>query len=208
MIGGKQLTVYWHVDDLKISCVDANKVTKMILWLESEYGEMNGSRGERHYYLVMWLDYSIPGEFHISMEEYLRGVLDDFPEEITVTPETPATSNLFNVREDSEQEILDETWSKAFHHAVAQLLFTRIQCRKDTQTAIAFRTTRVRKPDKYDWKKLRRFLGYLKITNKLSLILRYYGVNVLKWWVDASYAAHDNMRGHTRGNISMGKDGL
>ena len=34
MIGGKQLTVCWHVDDLKISCVDANEVTKMIQWLE------------------------------------------------------------------------------------------------------------------------------------------------------------------------------
>ena len=35
IIVGKQLTVCWHVDDLKISCVDANEVTKMIQWLES-----------------------------------------------------------------------------------------------------------------------------------------------------------------------------
>ena len=42
MIGGKQLTVCWHVDNLKISCVDANEVTKVIQWLESEYGEMYG----------------------------------------------------------------------------------------------------------------------------------------------------------------------
>ena len=34
MIGGKQITVCWHVDDLKISCVDANEVTKMIQRLE------------------------------------------------------------------------------------------------------------------------------------------------------------------------------
>ena len=31
-------------------------------------------------------------------------------------------------------------------------------------------------------------------------------MNVLKWWVDASYAAHENMRGRTRGTMSMGKD--
>ena len=42
MIGGKQLTVFWHVDDLKISCVDANEAKKTIQWLESEYGEMRG----------------------------------------------------------------------------------------------------------------------------------------------------------------------
>ena len=61
------------------------------------------------------------------------GVLDDFPEEITETPETPAASNLFNLREDSEREPLDDTRAQAFHHAVAQLLFTGIRCRKDAQ---------------------------------------------------------------------------
>ena len=55
MIGGKQITLCWHMDDLKISCVDANEVTKIIQWLESEYGEMHGSRGNIHDYLGMWL---------------------------------------------------------------------------------------------------------------------------------------------------------
>ena len=71
MIGGKQLTVCWNVDNLKISCVDTNEVTKMIQWIESKYGEMHGSRGKRHDYLGMWLDYSIMGEVRIYMEEYL-----------------------------------------------------------------------------------------------------------------------------------------
>ena len=84
------------------------------------------------------------------MEEYLRGVLDDFPEEITETPETPATSNILTVREDSKQELHDETRAQAFHHAVAQLLFTGIRCRDDAQTAIAFLTTRVINPDEDD----------------------------------------------------------
>ena len=48
MIGRKQLTVCLHVDDLKISCVNSNDVTKMIQWLESEYGEMHGSRRKGH----------------------------------------------------------------------------------------------------------------------------------------------------------------
>ena len=79
MVGGKQITVCWNMDDLNISCIDANEVTKMIHWLESEYGEIHGSHGKRHYYLVMWLNYSIPREVRISMEEYLRGVLNNFP---------------------------------------------------------------------------------------------------------------------------------
>ena len=103
MIGGKQITVYRHVGNLKISYVNTNKVTKLIQWLESEYGEMHGSRRKRNDYLGMSLDYSITGEVRISMEEYLRGVLNDLPEKITETPETPAASILFNVREDSKQ---------------------------------------------------------------------------------------------------------
>ena len=55
----------------------------------------------------MWLYYSIPGEVRISTEEYLRGVLDDFPEKITETPETPIVANLFNVRENNEQYLID-----------------------------------------------------------------------------------------------------
>ena len=109
-----------------------------------------------------------------------EGVLDGFLEEITETPEKSAASNLFNIREDNEQEILDNTQARAFNKAVLHLLFTGIRCRKETKTGIAFLTTRVRKPDKDYWKKLRRLLGYLKRTIKLSLILRAEGVNVLK----------------------------
>ena len=128
------------------------------------------------------------------MEECLRGVLDDFPEEITETPETPAASKLFNFRDDNERELLNKKQDQAFHHAVAQ-------------SEIAFLTTRVRNPEKDKWKKLRRLLGYLKQTIKLPLILQADGVNVIKWWVDASYAAHENMEGHTVGTMSMGKGG-
>ena len=63
---------------------------------------------------------------HISTEEYLRGVLDKFPEEIKETPETPAAAKLFNVREDNKQELLDKTRYQEFHYTVAQLLFTGI----------------------------------------------------------------------------------
>ena len=65
----------------------------------------------------------------------------------------------------------------------------------------------MRKPDEDDWKKMRRLLGYLKRTIKVPLILRSDILNVLKWWVNASYAAHDDMWRHTGGTMSMGKGG-
>ena len=141
------------------------------------------------------------------MEECLRGFLNDFPAEITETPETLTVANLINARDNNNQEILGETPAQAFHHEVAKLPFTGIRCRKDAQTEISVLMMRVRNPDEDDWKKLRRLLGYLNRTIKLPLILRADGVNVLKLWVEASYLYHDDMRGHTGGTMSMGKDG-
>ena len=65
----------------------------------------------------------------------------------------------------------------------------------------------MRNPDEDNWKKLRRLLGFLKLTIKLPPILRANGVNALKWRVDALYADHDDMRIHTGGTTSMGKNG-
>ena len=32
------------------------------------------------------------------------------------------------------------------------------------------------------------------------------GSGIIKWWVDASFAVHHNMRSHTGGNASLGKE--
>ena len=90
---------------------------------------------------------------------------------------------------------------------MVQLIFTGIRYRKDEQTEISLLTTQVRKKDGDDWKNLRRLPGYIKRSIKLPLILHADDVNVVKWWVDASYATHDDMRGHTVGTMSMGKNG-
>jgi hypothetical protein len=39
VINGKQFTVVWHVDDIKMSHVDEKEVSKLITWLKSVYGE-------------------------------------------------------------------------------------------------------------------------------------------------------------------------
>ena len=46
---------------------------------------------------------------------------------------------------------------------------------------------------------------YLQGTVELPLILSGAGTGMIKWWVDASYAVHPDMKGHTEGTMSMGK---
>jgi hypothetical protein len=39
----------------------------------------------------------------------------------------------------------------------------------------------------------------------MPLILGANGSGILKWWVDASFAVHPNMRGHLGGGLSLGR---
>jgi hypothetical protein len=38
----------------------------------------------------------------------------------------------------------------------------------------------------------------------MPLILSANGSGILKWWVDASFSVHPNMRGHSGGGLSLG----
>ena len=130
MINGKQMTITWHVDDLKISHVDALKVMRIIEWFKSIYGNVRVTRGKVRDYLGMHLDYSDRGKVKTktSMVPFLKTVIEEFPEEITGSATTTsAASHLFDVRDDVDCILLDEKWARAFHHAVAQLLFATIQ---------------------------------------------------------------------------------
>jgi hypothetical protein len=158
-VAGTQFIVTWHVDDLKLSHVSSDEVTKTIEWLKSIYGQdMRVSRGKKHDYLGMDLDYSNDGEVKITMINYLKGVLDDFPEAIVSTAATPAADHLFTIRPKNECKPLNESEAMEFHHSVAQLLFASARARKDIHTTIAFLTMRVRNPDEDDWGKLRRLM--------------------------------------------------
>jgi hypothetical protein len=119
-----------------------------------------------------------------------------------------AVERLFTVRAvraAGESKPLEDKRAIAFHHCVAQLLFTSARSRKDIQPAVAFLTTRVRTPDEYDWLKLKRLLRYIMSTIYVPLILRADSLNVIKWWVDAYFANHANCRGHTGETISLGR---
>ena len=66
MINGKQMTVAWHIDNLKVSHEDANEVTKFVNWLKTkckdkEIGVMKATRGKVHECLEMTLDFQKKG---------------------------------------------------------------------------------------------------------------------------------------------------
>ena len=186
IINGKQCTIVWHVDDLKISHVDEAVVNDVISTLESKYGKMSMTIGNTHKNVGMNLKYNTNGTVTIDMTDYVKESIAEFPESIETDAVTPAAANLFEVREDIVR--LPEEKASIFHRIVAKLLFVCKRGRPDIQVPIAFLSTRATKSDEDDWRKLRRLMRYLKSTQDLVLTLKADDLTVIKWWVDASYA--------------------
>ena len=63
-------------------------------------------------------------------------------------------------------------------------------------------------PDEDDYKKLARVMRYLRGTPDQILTLEAASMNIVKWWVDASFAVHPDMRSHTGSIMSMGKGAI
>ena len=48
----------------------------------------------------------------------------------------------------------------------------------------------------------------MRDTTEMPLTLRARGTNIVKWWVDRSYAVHPDMRSQTGGTMSLGKGAI
>ena len=85
------------------------------------------------------------------------------------------------------------------------LLFLAKRARLDIQLAVAFLCTRVQKPDMNDYKKLGRVIQYLRATIGLPLMVSMHAVDSIRWYVDAAFAVHNDMKSHTGAIVTFGK---
>jgi len=201
MINGSQCTVVWHVDDLKISHIDQAVVSSIVQLIEGEFGKeapLTVTCGKVHDYLGMTLDFTVP------MIDYIKNMLGELPAERDGEAATPTANHLFQVNE-ADPQMLDDDKATMFHHHVAKLLFLCKRARPDIQTAVAFLCTRVKGPDKDDYKKLGRVIKYLWSTMDMPLTLEADNMSIIKWWVDASFAVHPDMKSHTGSTMMLGK---
>ena len=211
IINGKQMTVTWHVDDMKISHKDPKVVDGFIDWLEKMYGDdelghVTVTRGKHHEYLAMKLDSSKKGEVKIDMTKYVQEMLDTFPETVSKGASTPANENLYKINERSPK--LNKKRAEEFHTAVAKALFMSKRARPDIQPTNAFLCTRVKNPTEEDWGKLTRMMRFLYKTKDDSLVLSADGTNIIKWYADAAFAVHADMKSQTGYTMTMGKGAI
>jgi hypothetical protein len=86
------------------------------------------------------------------MINYIKGMIDELPNDMSIEVTIPASSHIFQVNEDAEK--LDENGGQLFHHTVAKLLCLCKQAHPDIQTMVSFLCTRVKAPDIDNYKKL------------------------------------------------------
>jgi hypothetical protein len=210
MVDGNQITIQFHVDDLKISHMKQSVIDSVLSDLNKKFGTskkpLSATTGEVHDYLGITIDYSEHDKVKFTMYDYLEDILAEMPEDMKGTAPTPASDNLFNIDEDSLP--LNEKESDFFHRTTARLLFAAKRARPDLQVAVAYLCTRVKSPSQSDYRKLTRVIKYLRLTISVPLILGWDGTGQLRWSVDASFAVHKDMRSHTGAVLSLGQGAL
>jgi hypothetical protein len=207
-VNGKPCTILWHVDDIKVSHVEPKVVTTILALINEEYGEetpLTVTRGRAHDYLGMTINFSTPGRVQFIMIEYITDILDNLPEDMKEEAATPAAEHLFQVDEDGPTLLSSEGGATMFHHNTAKLLFLAKRACPDLQLAVAFLCTRVQTPDTDDYRKLGRLMKYLEATIGLSLILGMDKSGKIRWYIDAAFAVHNDMKSHMGAMMTLGQ---
>jgi hypothetical protein len=185
MIDGKQCTIQFHVDNLKMSHVKQSVLDDVIDKLNGKFGvtkKLAASYGDIHEYLGMTIDYSEDGMVKFTMYDYLEDIILEAPGDMDGISATVASDHLFTVN--GECEKLNPEIADYYHRTVARLLFAAKRARPDLQTAVAFLCTRVASPDNDDYKKLAKVIQYIRDTIHLPLVLGWDETGRLVWSID------------------------
>ncbi len=85
------MTIIWHVDNLFALCRVNFELTKLSCYLENIYGPKSTMQtSQKHDYLGVDLDFQEYQRAGVSIENYLKSVIESFPEQIVGKAATPA----------------------------------------------------------------------------------------------------------------------
>ncbi len=180
----KYMKLALTVDDLKVPHMELLELKKFGQYLRDNFGEaLTEHTCDIHNYLGINLDFLGKGKLRVSMIKYLHKFLTGFLEYQLLgnRAASPTRDHLFEIRDEKEANYLLEEMAQEFRHVVVQLLFLCNCDLQDIQTVDAFLMTRVKKPNRDDWGKLRRVLTYLKSTKYMKLTLTVDDLLVIRW---------------------------
>jgi hypothetical protein len=178
MVNNNQITIQFHVDDLKISHKEQSVVDSVLNDLNIKFGTKKkplvASTGMIHDYLCITIDYSELEKAKLTMYDYLEDIISEMPDDMNGTAPTPASANMFDV--DEESPLLNAKEADFFHRTTSRLLFAAKRARPDLQVAVAYLCTRVKSSNQLDNWKLTRVIKYLQMTIFIPLVLSWDGM--------------------------------
>ena len=121
-------------------------------------------------------------------------------------PQPHAPSHLFKINDNPVP--LSSSEKEIFVHLTMQGLYLSQHAHPDIWTAISFLSSCLCDPDQDDCKKLTCLIQYLQVTRGLTLTLGSNGKGQIQWWIDASYAVHVDLKGHTGTTMSLGSGSI
>ena len=147
MTNGKQLTIQFHIDDLKCSHLEQSTLDNLVKELNSVFctskKELAETKGDIHEYLGLIIDFSgrcdannpnMKGQVMFTMYDYIEDILDSAPTDVGGMSPDPTRSKLFNVHETSPR--LGTAQADLFHSMTARLLFAAKRARPDIQVTV------------------------------------------------------------------------
>ena len=155
MINSKQCTIALYVDDNIISHVDNAVIENVINVIEKYFPGLVIERGKKLNFLWMELEFTIDRKVKIGVVQYLKGMIEEFEEEIAKYGEkldrkysSPAAKWLFAVNPDTKA--LDTSKEDICRRFLAKLLWVMKRARPNTEPTMGFLSSRVKQLDKDD----------------------------------------------------------
>jgi hypothetical protein len=155
----------------------------------------------------MTFNYEVPGKVKITMEGFIKDLLDTCQDIIGVSA-IPGDPNLFRIADEVNNPLLPDNLREFFHSIVAKLLYLCKRIRPDILTEVAFLTKRVLAPQRDDYNKLMKTIRYIRGTREIALILEMNDPVHVTSYIDASYGVHMDKKSHTGCVITLGKGAI
>jgi hypothetical protein len=193
-----QVTAELYVDDIMCTCKDEQIIDEFYRMLVDEYKDVSKKEGNEISYLGMVIEIGT-NSIKLSMEKYIRDMLEEYSEQDLRVYKTPATGLLFE-RDESAQRGEE----KKFHTIVAKLLYLCQRARPNIMLPVLYLCTRVQAPTTFDYDKLERVLGYLKGSIKSKRVLdgsKFTGVTA---YIDAAFSCYDDGKGRSGAALMLG----
>jgi hypothetical protein len=141
--------------------------------------------------------------FKIGMSHYMEQLVKDWP--TSVYSMGPSTKDTFKI--DPISPLLKEWERKLFHSTVARILFVVKRIRMDALIVPSSLCTRVTKATEEDLSKLKRLMGYFKMTKGQKLfvhVTQECGMQICAF-VDAAFVLHHDSKSHSGVIITVGE---